>query len=85
MKWRVDAQVLYTRTFEAESEDEACEKMDELLQDCDYRDFDWSIGANKTCCGCKYKTTNGGEWCYKLARDIIYACKDYESEDKIDV
>ena len=66
MKWRVAAQTLYTRTIEAETEEEAEEKMDELLQDCDYRDFDWSVGARKTCTGCEYNKGNGSDWCINM-------------------
>ena len=78
MKWRVEAQTLYTRTIEAETAEEAEEKMDELLQDCDHRDFDWSIGAHKTCTGCEYNKGYGSDWCYKYAFDRLLACRDYK-------
>jgi hypothetical protein len=81
MKWRVEAQTLYVRTFEAETEEEAEQKMDELLEDCDYRDHDWCISAHKTCNGCKL--TDEG-FCTRVNAVRTLACKEYakESEEK---
>lgn len=44
MKYRVEAQILIVETIEADSEVDACRKMDELLV-CDYADLDWNIEA----------------------------------------
>ncbi len=44
-KYRVEAQELVVREIEADTESEACDKMDELLRDMDHSYFDWSIAA----------------------------------------
>lgn len=43
-KYRVEAQILIIETIEADDADEACKKMDEILQN-DYADLDWNIEA----------------------------------------
>lgn len=43
--YRVEAQELVVKMFEAETEEEACKMMDEYLQNCGHGYFDWGIDA----------------------------------------